>query len=123
VISFKPHPVYSWRKELWYLLDRRLGGPQSQSGYYGESNSLVPAKNQILIPWPSSPVAIKHVKIILKKVKLSLWLINLAPCHGDVWGWGYSSTTLDLSTRGRCVVSFMIQLLYFQGKAPSVPIG
>jgi hypothetical protein len=31
VVSFMPLPLYPWGKSLWYLLDRRLGEPQSWS--------------------------------------------------------------------------------------------
>jgi hypothetical protein len=31
VISFTPQPLYSWGRSPWYILDRRLGGPQSPS--------------------------------------------------------------------------------------------
>jgi len=34
-----PWPLYSQRKSPWYPLDRRLGRPQSWSGYGGEMNS------------------------------------------------------------------------------------
>jgi len=33
VVSFTPRPLYLQRKNPWYPLDRRLGGPQSQSGH------------------------------------------------------------------------------------------
>jgi len=36
VVSFMPWPLYSKGKSLWYPLDRRLGGPQSQSGHGGK---------------------------------------------------------------------------------------
>jgi len=36
VVSFTPRPLYSQGKSSWYPLDRRLGGPQSQSGSSGK---------------------------------------------------------------------------------------
>jgi hypothetical protein len=36
VISFTPQPLYPHRKSPWYPLDRRLSGPQHQSGCSGE---------------------------------------------------------------------------------------
>jgi hypothetical protein len=33
VVSFTLWFFYSWGNSHWYALDRRLGGPQSQSGY------------------------------------------------------------------------------------------
>jgi len=37
-----PWPLYSQAKNLWHPLDRRLGGPQSQSGYDGKEENLCP---------------------------------------------------------------------------------
>jgi hypothetical protein len=33
VVSFTPRPLYPQGKSPWYSLDRRLGGPQSRSGW------------------------------------------------------------------------------------------
>jgi len=30
------------REQPWYLLNRRLDGPQSQSGHFGEDRNLLP---------------------------------------------------------------------------------
>jgi hypothetical protein len=40
-----------------FLLDKRLGGSQSQSGSHAEEKkkSLTPAGNQTITPWSSSP--------------------------------------------------------------------
>jgi hypothetical protein len=38
VISFRPWPLYPREKGSRYPLDRRLGGPQIQSGLYEEKN-------------------------------------------------------------------------------------
>jgi hypothetical protein len=42
VVSFTPRPLYHQRKRPWYPLDRRLGGPQSQSGHGGEEKNSQP---------------------------------------------------------------------------------
>jgi len=43
VVSFMPQLLYPWGKSPYYPLDRRLGGPQSQSGCDGEEkNSQFP---------------------------------------------------------------------------------
>jgi len=42
VVSFTPRPLYTQGKSLWYLLDRRLGGPQSLSGRGGEEKNSQP---------------------------------------------------------------------------------
>jgi hypothetical protein len=47
VVSF---PLYLLGKGLWYPLDRRLGGPQSQSGWHGEEKILDPTRAQTLTP-------------------------------------------------------------------------
>jgi len=41
VVSFMPHPFYTWEKSPLSPLDRRLGGPQSQSGFGGEEKSIL----------------------------------------------------------------------------------
>jgi hypothetical protein len=51
VVSITPRPLYSWGKSPRYSLDRRLGGPQSQSGRGGEEkNSHLPPRIE-----PSNP--------------------------------------------------------------------
>jgi hypothetical protein len=52
VVSFTPRPLYPQGKSPWYPLDRRLGGPQIQSGCCGgEEMSCLGSKR---IPWFSS---------------------------------------------------------------------
>jgi hypothetical protein len=41
-ISFKSRPLYPQEKSRWYPLDRRLDGPQSQSGRGGEVKNSQP---------------------------------------------------------------------------------
>jgi len=41
-MAFTPRPLYPWGKSLWYLVDRRLGGSQSQSGHGDEEKELLP---------------------------------------------------------------------------------
>jgi hypothetical protein len=50
VVSFTPQPLYSQGKSPWYLLDRRLGGPQSWSGRDGAE------KNSQPLPGLESPI-------------------------------------------------------------------
>jgi hypothetical protein len=53
------------------------------------------------------------------KVKLSLCLNNLAPCHEGIWGCGCKDPHfLDLDTSWRLVASFMPLPLYPQGNSP-----
>jgi len=48
VVSFMPQPLYPWGKDPPppYPLDRRLGGPQSQSGHGGRES-----QNSHYTPW------------------------------------------------------------------------
>jgi hypothetical protein len=41
VVSFTLRPLYPWGNRPRYTLDRRLGGPQSRSGRYGEYKNLI----------------------------------------------------------------------------------
>jgi len=50
VVSFIPQLLYSQGKGLWYPLDRRLGGSQSQSGLGDE------VKNSQLLPALETPI-------------------------------------------------------------------
>jgi hypothetical protein len=42
VVSFTPLPLYPFGKSPLYALDKRLVGPQSRSGRYGEVKILDP---------------------------------------------------------------------------------
>jgi len=42
MINFMSTPLYLWRNSFRYLLNRRLGEPQSQSGCSGEGIKLLP---------------------------------------------------------------------------------
>jgi hypothetical protein len=42
----RPGRFTHWEKSPWYSLDRRLGGPQSQSGRCGEEKNLTLAGNR-----------------------------------------------------------------------------
>jgi hypothetical protein len=55
VLSFATQPLYPRGKNPWYPLDRRLGGPQSQSGRYGEVKIRDPTGTRTLTPRSSSP--------------------------------------------------------------------
>jgi hypothetical protein len=53
LVSFMPEPLHPQGKSPWYPLDRRLGGPQSQSGHSGEeknSQLLLRLKTPIIQP-------------------------------------------------------------------------
>jgi hypothetical protein len=50
VVSSTPRPLYPQVKRFWYPMDRRVGGPQSQSGHSGEK------KNSQPLPWLKPPI-------------------------------------------------------------------
>jgi hypothetical protein len=52
VVNFTPRPLYPRGRSPRYLLDRRLGGPQSQSGRFGEEKTL--DANRTRTPTPRS---------------------------------------------------------------------
>jgi hypothetical protein len=56
VVSFTPQLLYPQRTSSWYPLDRRLGGPQSQSGCSGEGKKI-PSSYQDSKPLIIQPVA------------------------------------------------------------------
>jgi len=41
-VRFMPQPLYPQGKSPWYPLDRRMEGPQSQSGHGGEGRNFQP---------------------------------------------------------------------------------
>jgi hypothetical protein len=55
VVSFTPLPPYPKGKSPRYPLERRLGGPQSWSGWRGKEKILDPTRNWTPTPWLSSP--------------------------------------------------------------------
>jgi hypothetical protein len=52
---FISQPLKPWGKNLWYSLDRRLGGPQSWYGCDGEEKDLLPLPGIELRTLSSSP--------------------------------------------------------------------
>jgi hypothetical protein len=55
VVNFGPRPLYPRGKSPRYPLDRRLGGPQSRSGRFGEEKILDPIGTRTRTPRSSSP--------------------------------------------------------------------
>jgi hypothetical protein len=41
-ISFIPKPLNAWGKGLWHTLNKRLGGLQSQSGFFKVGKNQFP---------------------------------------------------------------------------------
>jgi hypothetical protein len=114
VVSFTPRPLYPQEKSPWYLLDRRLGGPQSRSGGSGEVKNSQPLSG--LKPPIVQSAAQRYI------LELS-WLLNeiefkckypcfQAPRHEDAWrGAGTAPRIPILGSSITWVVSFTIQPL------------
>jgi hypothetical protein len=67
-----PFPIYSRGRSPKYPLDRRLSGPQSWSGWYGEVKILYPTGTPTPTPTPSpQPVTIPT----------ALLQLFMAPCN------------------------------------------
>jgi hypothetical protein len=49
LVSFIPQPLYTWGWGSQYPANKRQGGPQSQSGTFGEEKILATAGNKIVI--------------------------------------------------------------------------
>jgi hypothetical protein len=74
VVSFTPRPLYPQRKSPWYLLDRRLGRPQSRSGLGGEEKNSqpLPGLERPII----QPVAQRNIILSRGKCMLNVNLSN-----------------------------------------------
>jgi hypothetical protein len=68
VVNFMPRPLYPRGKSHQYPLDRRLGGPQSRSGRFGEGKILYPTETRT----PSKTESV----IINSKSRLTIYPIN-----------------------------------------------
>jgi hypothetical protein len=55
VVSFTPQPLYARGNISGYPLDRKLGGPQNQSGRSGEEKILDPTGTRTPTSRPPSP--------------------------------------------------------------------
>jgi hypothetical protein len=80
VISFTPRPLYPQRKSPLYPLDRRLGGPQSQSGRRGEDKILDTTGTRI--------IGLYHNPNICRSPILGQVLFLIC-CLGNVWNVKY----------------------------------
>jgi hypothetical protein len=73
--SFTPRPLYPHGKSPWYPLDRRLHGPQSQSGRGGEE------KNSQPLPGLEPPITQPIVKGYTTELS---WLVPSLRMRGAV---------------------------------------
>jgi hypothetical protein len=78
VVIFMPQPLYPQGKSPWYTLDRRLDGPQSQSGHGGEEKNSQPLPGfkpliiQPVVQCYTSELSWHH--LITSRHKKQLWL-------------------------------------------------
>jgi hypothetical protein len=66
MVSFIPQPLYPQGKNSWYVLDRRLGEPQSWSGRSGEERNFKPLPG--LEPPIIQPVAQRYTTELSHKL-------------------------------------------------------
>jgi hypothetical protein len=115
VVSFMTLPLYPQGKNLWYPLDRRLGGPQSRSGRGGEG------KNSQPLPGLESPI-IQPVaqRYVVKGKSKYVPVLNSAPrMEHELGTGGLAPRILNIgatrrwstSCLGRCTPSEKTRLL------------
>jgi hypothetical protein len=105
VVNFTPRPLYTR-----YRLDRRLGGPQSRSGRFGEVKILTPTGTWTPTPPSSSPypVAIPTTLSRLPPLKGG-WMNCGRPLSPSLWN-ELPKHVVDFSanvTNGSCTVRIL----------------
>jgi hypothetical protein len=92
VVSFASLPLYPRGKSPRYPLDRRLGGPHSRSGRFGEEKILDPTGIRTPTPRSSSTVANRYTAYLWKfsyKVISRNWI-----CIWRCYSHGYAANIL-----------------------------
>jgi hypothetical protein len=95
VVSFTSRPLYPLEKGPWYPLDKRLGGPQGQSGWFGEEKILDPTRTRtptsVVQPVVSryTDCAIPAPYKVLRQTDIKEYILNtkwiyFASRYGDV---------------------------------------
>ena len=74
VVSSMRWPLYLWGKNPWYLLNRRLGAPQSWSGCFGEKKITPPSENWN--PEPPAHILYSDYKQNIRWEKRVLYIIK-----------------------------------------------
>jgi hypothetical protein len=85
VVNFTPRPLYPRGKRPGYPLDRRLGGPQSRSGRFGEEKNSWPCRDSNPDPSVVHPVAspiiieytTKKKTLFTKPTRMAKWFAFL----------------------------------------------
>jgi hypothetical protein len=115
VVSFNPWPLYSQGKSPRCTLDRRLGGPQSRAGRFGEEKILDPSVVQPIasrytdcaIPaHPKDDVIVRNVTILIEIwskwfFRSDTWVI-LSAMGGGGMVKVYHSTKVSFRNDGVC---------------------
>jgi hypothetical protein len=98
VFSFTARPLYHRRKSSSYPLDRRLGGPQGQSGRQREVKILAPTGSQTPTPWSSSPYPVA-VPTALTRLSIMGYYFKQSHCRLTQFSINYSLIQLRHAVR------------------------
>jgi len=60
---------------IWYLSNRKVGGPHSQSGYFGEEFSFVAVENRVMTPWCPACIAVITLSVLPRPVVCCEWQV------------------------------------------------
>jgi hypothetical protein len=74
VVILAPWPLHPGERAPWYPLDRRLGAPQSWSGWYAEEKNLLPLPK--IKPWVSSMQPITIPTELSSSKSMCAWRTN-----------------------------------------------
>jgi hypothetical protein len=94
VVSLSPLPLYPREKSSRYPLHRRLGGPESRSGCYGEEKNLLPPTG-IEPQFPDRPagslvtVPTEFRPFRLTQAKWGCTLLDFSTADTRTWRWAY----------------------------------
>jgi hypothetical protein len=113
VVNFTPRPLYPQGKGPRYPLDRRLGGPQSRSGRFGEVKILTPTGIRTPTPRSSYTLVLTSLMtcnmnkdcLMLLPLFVIRTMVNYPLRHGSLLGRRYvyicsPFLTSELSGRG-----------------------
>jgi hypothetical protein len=83
VVSFAPWPLYHLGKSPRYTLDRRLGGPQSRSGWCRVKRNLLPLPEIEHLPSSPYPVAVATDLALL--IEQRFVYLSICGCTALYW--------------------------------------
>jgi hypothetical protein len=97
VVNFTPRPLYPRGKSPRYPLDRRLGGPQSRSGRFGEQKILDPYWDSNSDPSVVQPVTSRYTDYAIPAPVMGVHLTKITGSRSDDWIYEHFGYTLSLS--------------------------